>query len=61
MTQEELHIWQTLARSSDRIVSSEASIVLSTMQQQLAREGYYDGTWKEKSKLEDLLSGIKSR
>lgn len=51
MTSEELHIWQTLAKSSDRQVSLEAGGVLSGLQQSLAAEGYYDGTWKEKHNL----------
>ena len=48
MTQQELHIWQTLAQSSDSRVRAEASLVLSVLQQRFEKDGYYDGSWREK-------------
>lgn len=57
MTNEELHIWQTLTKSSDRGVQSEAYSVLGGLQEKLAREGYYDGTWKNKLPLNPKREG----
>lgn len=48
MTQQELHIWQTLTKSSDRGIQSEAYGVLGALQESLAEEGFYNSTWKEK-------------
>ncbi len=56
MTQEELHIWQTLTKSSDRQIQSEAYGVLGALQEQFARDGFYDGNWKEKQN--NLLKGF---
>lgn len=55
MTNEEIHIWQTLTKSSDRAVQSEAYSVLGALQSSLAREGYYDGTWKKRISIPELL------
>lgn len=54
MTNEELHIWQTLTKSSDRAIQTEAYSVLGALQESRSRDGYYDGTWKEKQRIKRI-------